>query len=541
MERSTSATLADVFDLCLDQLAAGATVVECLARHPEHADALAPLLLAAAQVRQVPPPPLSSATRERVQRLARTKLVQPRRPHQWLATPYRAVFYIGLALLLVLVVGSGTLYAAERSLPGDLLYPVKRATEELRLGITRDPAERAEVYLTLAERRADELQQLVQAQKPLDAGALDELLERYRQARETMVVDQPGVVLRGLNQQSLDMLQESYVLATPNDQKRLDVAIEASMAVAAQLGVVSPVAMLPATSTATPVATAPQVNATAFPTSDSMPTTTPGPTGVPPVATPLASPISIIRPTIASIAVEPTIASPTIVLLTPVAATATTPVATTGAPTSIAQPPPGTGAPTSVAPPALPVVTSPIPLPPTAMPTAAAVVQTPPASPAATATAAPTDAPATATPVLPTATSMPVVPGGPLDRAGWQVETWNGRCCPDRMVDADTGSVWNSGEIQQPGQWIVVDMRQIQRFDGLQMDSTTSFYDYAYGFVVQVSGDANQWSEPIAYGNGTQPVIDVDFTEQYARYIRVTLTRPAGPWWSINDFSVTHR
>jgi hypothetical protein len=72
------------------------------------------------------------------------------------------------------------------------------------------------------------------------------------------------------------------------------------------------------------------------------------------------------------------------------------------------------------------------------------------------------------------------------------------------------------------------------------MDSTTSPYDYAYGFMIQVSSDGTRWSDPIASGKGTQSVITVRFAEQHARYIRVTLTAHAGPWWSINDFVVTY-
>jgi hypothetical protein len=45
-----------VLDECLDRVQAGASIEACLARYPEHAETLRPLLRLAAAVRAVPPP-----------------------------------------------------------------------------------------------------------------------------------------------------------------------------------------------------------------------------------------------------------------------------------------------------------------------------------------------------------------------------------------------------------------------------------------------------------------------------------------------------
>ena len=73
-----------------------------------------------------------------------------------------------IAVLLVVVVGTaalggGVVWAAGDSLPGDLLYPVKLATEDVRLALTSAPADQVDLALQFVEERAEEVQTLVVA------------------------------------------------------------------------------------------------------------------------------------------------------------------------------------------------------------------------------------------------------------------------------------------------------------------------------------------------------------------------------------------
>lgn len=67
----------------------------------------------------------------------------------------------GATLAMVLLVMSGTAYAAEESLPGDLLYPIKiNVTERVRTAITKNP-ERLAVWETeKTERRLKEIEKI---------------------------------------------------------------------------------------------------------------------------------------------------------------------------------------------------------------------------------------------------------------------------------------------------------------------------------------------------------------------------------------------
>ncbi|MBX4192054.1 hypothetical protein KW798_01035 [Candidatus Parcubacteria bacterium] len=86
------------------------------------------------------------------------------------ASPYFSFFTMSTflsvrsfaALVLVfLVVGSSTAYAAQGSLPGDLLYPVKiGVTEQVELALATTPQAKIDTEVRLADRRVSEAQTL---------------------------------------------------------------------------------------------------------------------------------------------------------------------------------------------------------------------------------------------------------------------------------------------------------------------------------------------------------------------------------------------
>lgn len=75
--------------------------------------------------------------------------------------PRRRLWRMAWALvsfLLALILGTaGLALAAEASLPGEVLYPIKRGSEQLRLALTTAPDSRSALLLSFAERRLDEV------------------------------------------------------------------------------------------------------------------------------------------------------------------------------------------------------------------------------------------------------------------------------------------------------------------------------------------------------------------------------------------------
>jgi hypothetical protein len=66
-----------------------------------------------------------------------------------------------LIALIVLLGSSLTVYAAQSSLPGEALYPVKSLSENIHLSLTRSPHARLELILKFSQRRVGEISQLL--------------------------------------------------------------------------------------------------------------------------------------------------------------------------------------------------------------------------------------------------------------------------------------------------------------------------------------------------------------------------------------------
>lgn len=104
--------------------------------------------------------------------------LEPRRPsladHAWTALELLAkpAPYIvrGLALASLLVAaGLGATVASADTLPEDLLYPLKLASEQVRLALADAPEDRAAVELSMAEHRLREAERLAIAGRTSDA------------------------------------------------------------------------------------------------------------------------------------------------------------------------------------------------------------------------------------------------------------------------------------------------------------------------------------------------------------------------------------
>ena len=144
--------LETILDTCLYQLEEGeASVEECLARYPEHAAQLRPLLNAAtklARARDVVPDP-SYKLRARSQ----LNTYMQQNPQSKRVSPVFWRVAVGFATVMMLFLASGTAFA-QQALPGDTLYNWKLTSEHVwRLTSNDDLG----VDIVLSQRRMDEL------------------------------------------------------------------------------------------------------------------------------------------------------------------------------------------------------------------------------------------------------------------------------------------------------------------------------------------------------------------------------------------------
>lgn len=149
----------NILDECLERLLVrGETIEQCLEHYPEQAAQLKPLLETALAAKK------ASAIQPRAEFKARARY-QFRSALQEATTPKRRPFFgwlprwatVVTIVLIVLLAGGGTVAAASNSMPDNLLYPVKLATERVQLMLTPSQMGKIRLCARLADRRVAEI------------------------------------------------------------------------------------------------------------------------------------------------------------------------------------------------------------------------------------------------------------------------------------------------------------------------------------------------------------------------------------------------
>ena len=206
----------ELLERCLCRLEQGADLETCLREVPE-AIPLRPLLETALWLQRGQEVALSPAARRRLirqgQLRAARRAAAPQASRPALRWAWALVAALGLILVLLSAVG-----AAEASLPGEPLYPVKRAVEGLvTLGMS--PEERA---LYLAERRWSEFEASAARGRWLPDLA-EESLARLEEAARLGAEGPagPAARLRALYERQGVLLEEAAAVAPPDVRSAL--------------------------------------------------------------------------------------------------------------------------------------------------------------------------------------------------------------------------------------------------------------------------------------------------------------------------------
>ncbi len=332
-----SVNVEDILEECITAIhARGQTVADCLARYPNRRDELEPLLKLAVRLRVARTlevsPELRRVAAARMRnliaaqppRVARSTAVNGSRPQAPRPQPllarlrWRFMFALAIVVLVVSLLGGGTVYAANEALPGDTLYPVKRTTETIWLTVApNDP----NLHLLLANRRLDEVTVLLEQKRPADieqvlaeyeaqvdsllmflgeqsalspverAVLADELLatQARRQAHLATLLEQAPEDVRPAARQALTAAQKT--------QNEAESIVEERRAESAPPPAATPLAptVAPATATRRPTATASPI-----------PTSPPSPTAPPPATSRPTAPATVAPPPTATERPAPT-------------------------------------------------------------------------------------------------------------------------------------------------------------------------------------------------------------------------------------------
>lgn len=155
----------DILEICLQELENGADLNAVLARYPDLANELRPILKASIMARTKAMP----APSPDVIRRGRSKLLQHASEMREVKSaprkrmiPMFQRFAISLTLATVfLASGTGLVGASSSALPGENLYPVKRTWEDMRLFFTFNPEHKGLLESEFESERLNEVSELL--------------------------------------------------------------------------------------------------------------------------------------------------------------------------------------------------------------------------------------------------------------------------------------------------------------------------------------------------------------------------------------------
>ena len=155
----TSKEFDNILNECLERLLVkGETIEQCLQSYPGQAAGLKPLLQTALVVKKASAiqPRAEFKARARYQFRSALQEVASRRSRPFFGWLPRWATVVTIVLVLLLA-GGGTVAAAGNSMPDNPLYPVKLATEQVRLTLTLSQIGKARLCAQLADRRVAEI------------------------------------------------------------------------------------------------------------------------------------------------------------------------------------------------------------------------------------------------------------------------------------------------------------------------------------------------------------------------------------------------
>jgi Domain of unknown function (DUF5667) len=208
-----------ILAICIEEIRRGkSTVEDCVKRYPSLEKELRALLKIAAALKpdEVSPSP-EFKTRAKLhlfddQQPAPMKISD--RIRGWFAlTPVKISASVLLGVVIFAAAGGGTVYAAQSSTPGQILYPIKTGVENIQLTLTTSHVEKARLYLQLAQRRINEMTQQTKLNRNLNPQYLTTVTNLFDKAlNELSLASDRQAIKNTLSYLSIASLNEELEL-----------------------------------------------------------------------------------------------------------------------------------------------------------------------------------------------------------------------------------------------------------------------------------------------------------------------------------------
>jgi hypothetical protein len=226
----------DILDQLVAEMKRGRTIDDCLREYPDYADRLRPLLQLAQEITDLPKPePDVNAFKAVIDKTRRSAGAQGARKRfslrRLIIQNTLLVRAVGVVVLIFLV-GTTTVSLSARSLPGDLLYPVKKLTEDVQYFLTVDALGRARLHVRFADRRTYELSCLLQKKAPINQDLLAEMLSETKSAIDCtdFLDDETAAEIAGhldaCNHHQMELLEETKQSECDFDIRAIEEAIK---------------------------------------------------------------------------------------------------------------------------------------------------------------------------------------------------------------------------------------------------------------------------------------------------------------------------
>jgi len=177
----------EILDDCISKMQAGATMDSVLAAHPEAASELRPMLDVVFDLSRLPDPPFSAkglmrALSHQTEHVRRKRITWPSFEFPWFST--QVLVRVAAGIAVVFMIGWGVSAASAQALPGDWMYPIKRTIERVKLMLTINAANEAELRISFSEQRMSEAVKKYERGNGLDDALLRSMLEESKIAIE---------------------------------------------------------------------------------------------------------------------------------------------------------------------------------------------------------------------------------------------------------------------------------------------------------------------------------------------------------------------
>ena len=130
-------------------------------------------------------------------------------------------------------------------------------------------------------------------------------------------------------------------------------------------------------------------------------------------------------------------------------------------------------------------------------------------------------------------------PSNALNRNNWVLSANNNEGDLEKMLDGQASTRWTTRETQTNGQWLIIDLAAVQRFDRIVLNSASSPNDFPRAYSVFVSSNGQNWGNPIRSDVGQGPITSLSLPPQNKRFIRINQTGSSDRyWWSIHELQI---